>query len=142
MGRTDSKEHRADANKKGAMKMLAYCEEILKEKILCLSRKNLVLCCSNLSHRHLFCWTLEMMVKTTSPQFEREGLLIKFLFVFYFVFFVNFHMYKIFFVKIAGLEPPFLNAKISFLLTSSGLKLPVHGGGVVYKPEGRRFDSR
>jgi len=72
--------------------MLAYYEEILKEKKSCLSRKNSALCFSNLSHRQLFCWTLEMMVKTTSPQFE-GGLLIKFLFVFHFAFFVNFHKY-------------------------------------------------
>jgi len=82
LGRNDSKEHQAEANREGAMRMLAYYEEILKEKKECLSRKNSALCCSNLLHRHLFCWTLEMIVKTTSSQFEREGLLIKFLFAF------------------------------------------------------------
>jgi hypothetical protein len=86
LGRNDSEEHREETNRKGAMRMLAYYEEILQEKEGCLSRKNSGVCCSNLPHLHLFCWTLEMMVKTTSPQFEREGLLIKFLFVFYFLF--------------------------------------------------------
>jgi hypothetical protein len=81
LGRTDSKEHRAETNRKGAMNMLAYYEEVLKEKKGCLSRKNSALFCSNLSHRHLFCWTLEMMVKTTSTQFEKEGPLIKFFFL-------------------------------------------------------------
>ena len=79
LGRTDSKEHCAEANTKVAMRMLVYYEEILKEKKVYLYRKNSALCCSKLSHRHLFCWSLEMMVKTTSPHFEREGLLINFI---------------------------------------------------------------
>ena len=53
-------------------------EEILKERRgLCLTRVHCLIASSHLQgllHRHLYCWTMEMMIQTTSLQFMRKCL--------------------------------------------------------------------
>jgi len=75
---TDWNKQRVAATGQGITRLLACCKEILKEKKKSLSRQCSVLLSSNhlrgLVHRHLYCWTLEMMIYTTSPQLKRKCL--------------------------------------------------------------------
>jgi hypothetical protein len=71
--------------RQGIMRILAWYEEILQEKKKSLSRQTSVPNSSShlqgLLHRHLYCWTMAMMIHLTHLQFLRKGLHLKLSFV-------------------------------------------------------------
>ena len=73
---TDWNKQRVAATGQGIKRMLACCREILKG--LCFESVQWFLSSNHpreLVHRHLYCWTLETTIYTTSPQLKRNCLI-------------------------------------------------------------------
>jgi hypothetical protein len=81
----NSKQQQAATDTQGTMKMLACCDEVLKEnKRSCVTRLQCLISSSHLQglvHHHLDCWTMVMMILMTRVQFKRKSLLLKLSFV-------------------------------------------------------------
>jgi hypothetical protein len=76
----DWNEQRAATSGQGIMRIFVCCEGILKEKKRSLSRQISMLDFSThllgLLHRHLYFWTLEMLIQLTRLQLKREYLFV------------------------------------------------------------------
>jgi hypothetical protein len=78
---SDWNEQRAARTGQGIRMMIACCGEILKEKKMFLSRRTSVFdslkSSSGTPHRHLNCWTMEMIIQMTCLQLKRMYHLLK-----------------------------------------------------------------